>query len=45
MQCTINLMSITENIHTQVDKGNYCAGVFVDLKKPLIQSQYPTKKT
>ena len=27
------LMSITENIQTQLDKGKYCAGVFVDLKK------------
>ena len=27
------LMSITENIKTQLDRGNYCAGVFVDLKK------------
>ena len=26
-------MSITENIQTQLDEGNYCAGVFVDLKK------------
>ena len=29
------LMSITENIQTQLDGGNYCAGFFVDLKKPL----------
>ena len=27
------LMSITENIQTQLDEGKYCAGVFVDLKK------------
>ena len=27
------LMPITENIQTQLDKGKYCAGVFVDLKK------------
>ena len=27
------LMSITENIHTQLDKGEYCARGFVDLKK------------
>ena len=27
------LMSITENIQTQLDKGKYCAGVFVHLKK------------
>ena len=27
------LMLITENIQTQLDKGKYCAGVFVDLKK------------
>ena len=26
-------MSITENIQTQLDKGKYCTGVFVDLKK------------
>ena len=26
------LMSITENIQTQLDKGKYCAGVFFDLK-------------
>ena len=26
-------MPITENIQTQLDKGKYCAGVFVDLKK------------
>ena len=26
------LISITENIQTQLDKGKYCAGVFVDLK-------------
>ena len=31
------LMSITENIQRQLGKGKYCAGVFVDLKKPLIQ--------
>ena len=27
------LTSITENIQTQLGKGKYCAGVFVDLKK------------
>ena len=27
------LMSITENIQTQLGKGKYCNGVFVDLKK------------
>ena len=27
------LMSIIENIQTQLDEGKYCAGVFVDLKK------------
>ena len=27
------LMSITENIQTQLDEGKYCAGVFVDFKK------------
>ena len=27
------LMSITENIQAQLDKGKYRAGVFVDLKK------------
>ena len=27
------LMSITENIQTQLDKGKYCTGVFDDLKK------------
>ena len=27
------LMSITENIQTQLDQGKYCAGVFVDLRK------------
>ena len=32
------LMSITENIQKQLDEGKYCAGVFVDLKKLLIQS-------
>ena len=26
-------MSITENIQTQLDRGKYCAGVFVDLQK------------
>ena len=26
-------MPITENIQTQLDKGKYCAGAFVDLKK------------
>ena len=32
------LMSITENIQKQLDERKYCAGVFVDLKKLLIQS-------
>ena len=27
------LMSIIENIQTQLDEGKYCTGVFVDLKK------------
>ena len=27
------LMSIIENIQTQLDEGKYCAGVFVDFKK------------
>ena len=27
------LMSIIENIQTQLDEGKYCPGVFVDLKK------------
>ena len=27
------LMSITENIQTQLDEGKYCTGVFADLKK------------
>ena len=30
------LMSITENIQTQLDEGKYCAGVFVDLKKAFV---------
>ena len=29
------LMSIAENIQTQLDDGKYSAGVFFDLKKPL----------
>lgn len=32
------LILITENIQTQFDQGKYCAGVFVNRKKPLIQS-------
>ena len=27
------LMSITENIQSQLDQNKFCAGVFVDLKK------------
>ena len=27
------LMSITENIQSQLDQNNFCAGVLVDLKK------------
>ena len=27
------LMSLTENIQTELDQNKFCAGVFVDLKK------------
>ena len=33
LNVSTNTMSITENIQTQLDKGKYCVGVFVDLKK------------
>ena len=40
------LMSIIENIQTQLDEGKYCTGVFVDLKKAFDSlSQHTTKKT
>ena len=41
------LMSITENIQTQLDEGKYCPGVFVDLEKAfdtVNHNIYTTKK-
>ena len=41
------LISIIENIQTQLDEGKYCAGVFVDLKKAfdtVNHNIYTTKK-
>ena len=42
------LMSIIENIQTQLDEGKYCPGVFVDLKKAfdtVNHNIYTTNKT
>ena len=33
-----NALILTENIQRQLGEEKYCAGVFVNLKKPLIKS-------
>ena len=35
---TSNALILTENIQTKLDEEKYFAGVFVNLKKPLIKS-------
>ena len=45
MSITDALMSITENIQTQLDEGKYCTGVFVDLKKSFDTADYENLTT